>query len=162
MNYVCLPKVVFTDGVEAIAQVFSVHEIVLEQNVTLNYPTILVVNGTEESHQEKKILIGENTVVEGAILLYGNGIAEEVNNTLILEKKSVVTGDIYCDGLCSLYGTVKGSIYTSSFLHKTESTEHRNLIFDGNILNNELPKDFFQISLLENFKNEDAIVLKSL
>ena len=156
------PKVVFVVGTEGNAQIFSTHEIILEKDVKLKYPSVLVVNSDEQSTTQKKINIGEKSLVEGAILLFGNGIIDESKNRLVLEKESEVTGDIYCDGISSIYGSIRGSVFTSSFLHKTENTEYSNLIFNGKIINDDLPNNFFQVSLLENFKSEEPLIIKKL
>ncbi|QQX76501.1 MULTISPECIES: hypothetical protein [Aequorivita] len=156
------PKVIFTAGTQGSAQVFSTHEILVGENVKLFYPSILVVNSNDFPTGRKNVTIGKNSIVEGAILLYGDGIVDEEKNKIILEIDSMVTGDIYCDGMCSIYGKIRGSVFTSSFLHKTEITEYKNLIFNGTVLSTEVPDFFFQVPLMDRFKSMEPLIIKKV
>lgn len=155
------PKVVFRAGTEGNVQVFSTQEIELEKNVKLNYPSVLVVD-SDDASIEKKIIVGKNSVVEGTILLYGNGLIDENKNTLIIENDAEITGDVYCDGKLSLYGIVKGSVFASALLYKTDNSQYYNLIFNGKILTDQLPANYFQVSLLEDFKSKEPLIIKKI
>lgn len=155
------PKVIFRSGTEGIVQVFSTHGIELETDVKLLYPSVLVV-GSDDSLFDRKIVVGENSVVEGTVLLYGNGLISENRNTLTVEKNAEITGDVYCDGKLSLYGVVKGSVFTSALVYKTDNSQYDNLIFNGKILADQLPENYFQVSLLEDFKSKEPIIIKKI
>ena len=155
------PKVVFRSGNQGNVQVFSTHEIELEKDVKLNYPSVLVVS-SDDTSTEKKIIVGESSVVEGTVILYGNGLIDENKNTLIIENDAEITGDVYCDGKLSLYGIVKGSVFASALLYKTDNSQYYNLIFNGKILTDQLPANYFQVSLLEDFKSKEPLIIKKI
>lgn len=155
------PKVVFRSGTEGNVQVFSTHGIELESGVKLIYPSVLVV-GADDSLSEKRIIVGENSIVEGTVLLYGQGLISENRNTLTIERYAEIVGDVYCDGRLSLYGTVKGSVFASALLYKTESSHYDNLIFNGRIFADQIPENYFQVSLLDDFKSREPLIIKKL
>src|SRR5690606_38935655 len=131
------PKVVFQEGFSGNLQVFASSEVVLDSHALLNYPSVIVV-GSNES-EEKTIVFREKSVLNGAVILYGNGLMDESINKIIIEPDAKVTGTIYCDGVLALYGSVNGSVITSSLEHKTLTTNHRNLILNGSIIADKIP-----------------------
>lgn len=154
------PKVIFEEGFKGNVQVFASNEIILESNVSLKYPSALIVSSDTDS--KKSIQVAEDSEVNGVVFLFGNGLATEDKNSILLDPKSTINGDVFCDGVLSLYGTVRGSVYSSAFTHKTPTTNYDNLIFNGKVLPNELPIEYFQISLLKKFESSESILVKKL
>lgn len=154
------PKVVFQEGFIGNLQVFATHEVVLDSRTHLNYPSVIVV-GSNES-EEKNIVLKENSVLNGAVILYGDGLRDESKNKMIIEPNSKVTGTIFCDGVLAIYGSVNGSVITSSLEHKTLTTNHRNLILNGSIIADKIPSPYFQIQPLEKYKTGHPVILKKL
>lgn len=154
------PKVIIHSGFNGNLQVFSSKSIIVESDANLIYPSVLIVNANED--YEKKIILKESSKISGAIILYGEGLKTEKKNKLIIDKGVIITGDIYCDGTLSLYGKVNGSIYSSSFYHKTQGTSYDNLINDGQVSPKKLPEEFFQIPLMEQFENNIPLFVKKL
>jgi len=154
------PKIVFHSGFKGNIQAFASSEIIVERDVKLDYPSVLIVS-SDNMEIEKKIVCGEDSHIKGAVIIKGNGIQTENKNRIIIDETASVTGEVFCDGKLSLYGTVHGSVYTSSFFHKTHSTTYDNLLFNAYILN-DLPEGYFRI--LQNDTNDkpEAVILKKL
>jgi cytoskeletal protein CcmA (bactofilin family) len=154
------PKVIFEDGFRGNVQVFASKEIIIKSDVHLQYPTALIV--ASQADIEKVIHCGENSTVNGVVLLFGNGLATESKNKIIIDPKSTIRGDIFCDGKLFLYGTVKGSVFASQFSHKTQTTNYDNIVFNGKVIPGKLPEAFFQFPLLDKFESDEPIIIKKL
>jgi len=154
------PKVIFHEGFEGNIQVYASKEVVIKSNVKLLYPSVLFVDSKEDI--KKSIVMEEYSSMYGSLVLLGNGLASEDKNRIIIHQNALVYGEVICDGKLSLYGIVKGSVFTSSLLHETNVTEYDNLLFNSQILRNEFSDDFFQIPTLDDFKSEELIFVKKI
>lgn len=154
------PKVIFRESFIGNLQVFSTNEVIVESNVKLAYPSVIVINSKEDTL--KSIVFEGKSTISGAIFLLGDGLKTEDKNKVIIRKGAQVIGDIFCDGKMALYGTLKGSVYASSFIYESEENKYDNLIFNGEIYSNQLPNDFFQIPMLDQFANKTPIFVKKL
>jgi len=155
---VLAPKVVFEAGFKGSLQVIAGAHIETEDNVQLDYPSVLVVSGTND--QLNSIKIGAQCTIAGAVILTGNGLAFEQQQELVVQKDSKIDGLLYCDGVLELYGDVQGTVISSALLYKTSSTRYSNLLKDVSL--SELPKPelFFGIELPELGSGAPLIVKK--
>tara|TARA_R110002072_G_scaffold287464_4_gene453147 strand:+ start:20756 stop:21838 length:1083 start_codon:yes stop_codon:yes gene_type:complete len=154
------PKIVFQEGFKGNLQVFASKEVVMETGTLLAYPSVIVV-GPNES-EGKSIVLKEDSNMNGSILLYGNGLKDESKHKINIGPNATVNGTIYCDGVLALYGTVNGSVIASLLEHKTPTTHHRNLIFNGKILADKIPNPYFQVQTLEKYMTDQPVILKKL
>lgn len=128
-------------------QIFAKNEVIIEPNVTLTYPSSIVINN--RITDEKKIEIGANTKILGGILMNTEQTTEIKNNIITLDKESLVIGDIYCNGILELKGDVIGSVYTNKFEYNTEYTSYSNLLLNTSIDKTALPDDFIHLPFFE-------------
>lgn len=154
------PKIIFESGFVGNIQAYATSGIVLEENVILEYPSVLIVSS--KLNNEKNLICKKGSIVKGCLILNGNGLLTEGNNKMVINENTTVYGSVYCDGVLSLYGTVKGHVVTSALLHKTKTAEYTSLILDGNILSNDVPENVFQIPTGNFTDNQYDIVLKQL
>ncbi|MGJ8664835.1 MAG: hypothetical protein ACSHW7_00580 [Patiriisocius sp.] len=154
------PKIIYESGFMGNTQSFATSEILIEKDAHLQYPSVLFVAGNID--EKSSIEIRERALVEGVVIMDGNGLISEQNKKLVIDKDALVRGDVYCDGELSVYGTVEGSIVASSFKHETKTATYSNLIYGGKIVANKLPDDFFELSIADFFSDSNLIAIKQL
>lgn len=154
------PKIIFESGFVGNIQAYATSGIVLEENVILEYPSVLII--ASNLNNEKNLICKKESIVKGSLILNGNGLLTEGNHRMLIDENALIYGSVYCDGVLSLYGTVKGNVVTSALLHKTKTAEYTSLILDGNILSHEVPENVFQIPTGNLTDNQYDIILKQI
>jgi len=71
-----------------------------------------------------------------------------------------VYGTVYCFGRTQLQGSVFGTVYTDRFFLNTESSNYENVILNGAINRDSLPKEFIVLPLFNdpNYKENYDLV----
>lgn len=126
------PQVVVEKGFKGSLQILASQEITIENNVQLENGSALFV---KTSNDKGTITIDENSIIDGNIVLIDND-SEEITESfskLIMSKGVILTGDIYCQGVSFLNGTINGHVYTSSVGSLKGTEESLNVISDVEI-----------------------------
>lgn len=153
------PVVRISKGFKGNIQVFADKKIMLEENVTLSYPSVLCVYNT--SAEKSQLVINEDSAVYGAVVLFGNPIHSLDDNSVLLKEKTKIVGVVYCTGKLMIEGSVYGSVYTNRIFSQTASANYENCIINGNIDVTKRPDYFISIPLFKN-KNEPYGVFKKV
>lgn len=154
------PKITFEEGFKGTVQAFATKGIELEEKVTLNYPSVLCVYN--QSLDESKIKIKEECHITGAVVLFGNNDTQIDKNTIEIEEKGLLFGDLYCSGKLMLKSNVYGSVYTNRFFLKTASSSYENMISDIEINTEKRPAYFVSIPLFNTQKTTYGVIKKVL
>jgi hypothetical protein len=108
------------------------------------------------------MLLNEGTEICGAILLHGFEIKNHEKNTIVFSKKSLLTGDLYCEGVLEFSGVVHGSVYTNKINTRATSTVYVNSVSDIEIDVTKRPKYFVGIPILANQSLQQYGMLKKV
>lgn len=154
------PKITFEAGFKGTVQAFATKGIELEEKVVLNYPSVICVYNANE--EESKIKIKKESIVSGAVVLFGNSIEALDKNSMEIAEEGLIFGDIYCTGKLFLRSTVYGSVYTNRFFIQTGATSYDNTIADLEINSNKRPTYFISIPLFTTQKTRYGILKKVL
>ncbi len=154
------PKITFEEGFKGTVQAFATIGVELEQKATLNYPSVVCVYN--KTSAKSLIKIKKESKITGAVVLFGNSFENIKNNSIEVDEKSLIFGDIYCSGTLDLKSNVYGSIYTNRFTLKTGTTTHENTISDIEIDATKRPPFFISIPLFDTKKIEYGILKKVL
>lgn len=155
---VIAPKVIIQSGFKGSLQVLAGQQIVLEEQVSLEYPSALVITG--KIQEKSNITLGKACRVAGAIVVPGQGMQAESNHTIIIGEDSQVMGQIYSGGTLELYGNVSGQIIAASLLYKGKSTQYSNLLKDIVLEWPEQPQWLFGVNKDNTFN--PPLVLKKV
>lgn len=155
------PKVAIEAGFEGTIQVFAKESLTIEQEVTLNYPSVVALYNTKED-KNAFMLIEEEFKIAGLVMLFGNDLVHLDENTLEIKEKGKIMGTIYCTGILTLKSDVYGSVYTSKLNHKTTSSSYSNTLADITIDVTKKPKVFIDMPIFNNKNNRYAIIKKVL
>ena len=150
------PSVIVNDGFKGTLQVLATENITVGKACKLRYPSFLGVFKSKED-KEAVIVIGENTVVAGGVLLYST-----ISNTkdpfkMKIKESAKVYGLVYCNGFIEHKGYIYGSLYCEGFTLKTAASLYENHLLNATVNYKKLPNDFVGINLVEKPINEQII-----
>lgn len=149
------PRVEISNGFKGSVQVFATKNIIIEKNSQLEYPSSLVLFNNENNGG---INLSKGSTVKGVISYFSNSVKSNYNAQILLGTKSVVSGEVYCQGNLELKGEVIGSVYTNSFIVHQSGGTYINHIFNGSIDSEKLPNQYAGLS----FSNSSKSVAKWL
>ncbi|MFN3753681.1 hypothetical protein [Flavobacterium sp.] len=153
------PIIKIKKGFKGSIQAFASKKIVLENEITLRYPSIVSVYN--ETDDESEIFIGENSTIYGAIILFGSPMLKIDYNKIELSEKTLVIGDIYCSGKLMIGGAVYGSVFTNRLFSKTKSATYENCIINAEINILKRPDYFISVPLFKS-KSEAFGTIKKI
>lgn len=154
------PKITFEEGFTGTVQAFATKGIELEEKVILKYPSVICV--FNDSANESKIKIKKECQITGAVVLFGNTDNLIDKNTIEIDEKGLLFGDLYCTGKLMLKSNVYGSVYTNKFFLKTTSSSYENMISDIEINTDKRPHYFISIPLFNTQKTTYGVIKKVL
>lgn len=154
------PEIEIQNDTSGYFQAFATQNIRVGKNVTLDYPTALVLNETEtqlantiESNKEKpKLLINPNSIVKGSVLYFGQPKLNNYESQIELKENAIVFGEVYCNQNIDLKGTVLGTVYTNNFITKKSGSIYQNHIYNGTIAIEELSQKYAGVQFLNSKK----------
>jgi len=152
---VIAPKVTVQSGFKGSLHILSDKSVLIEPEVTLLYPSSIIVmekdNMPLEPMQrgEEPIVISDRSLVEG-IVYYNQtkGLNNSVSNGIWIQAYALVRGEVYCVGSIELSGKVAGTVFAESFIANEFGSKHYNHIYNGSIRSNELSEDYGGLPLL--------------
>lgn len=145
------PKIYIKQGFAGNLQAYASESIVLEDSVTLSYPSTLILNEQTASQDYKphSILLGTNSSVLGGILMTTQQYDFRKQPKLTIQKNAVVAGIVFNCGITEIYGAVIGCLNTAETQTLAGGGSYTNHIMDAIISTKRLPKDFICPAWLE-------------
>ncbi|MEO8934109.1 MAG: polymer-forming cytoskeletal protein [Xanthomarina sp.] len=154
------PEIEIQNGVHGIFQSLATKKITVGENCKLSYPSALIIKNkkilyspeieSQNSHSDMRI--GENSVIKGLVIYYGESIDNNYKAQLIIEEDAVVQGQVYCNLNLELKGTVQGSVFASHFIANRAGSIYQNHIYNGHILIDDLPKQYVGLTFDDSRK----------
>ncbi|WP_308993681.1 hypothetical protein QLS71_007895 [Mariniflexile litorale] len=155
---VSAPTVHIMPGFKGNIQIIAKDSVNIEEHVSLLYPSSIYI---KNDNGKASIIINDYSTIAGGIVIDGDTYAGVLNRSLIIHEKATVIGNVYCYGRTQLEGKVIGSICTDKFFLKTKSSNYENVILNGTINRDSLPKDFVELPLfINNFNERKYAVIK--
>ncbi len=157
------PKVIIEKEFIGSMQVFADKEVVVEEDVILQYPSCVVIrSGSSGSEMEKKITLGENAKIYGGLVMDAIGFKAKQENTMIIAENALIVGDIYCNGILEFKGEVVGTIYAHKLQLKTNFSLYSDVLLNAKIDGTRLPKEFVRLPLFQKPQNNEFGIIKDL
>lgn len=157
------PIIEIKDGVSGNFQAFATEQIVIGAQCNLEYPSALILNEkivsvdeTAKKEQPSKlnqIKISSNAVVKGVIAFLSEDTSKNYQPQILIEKEALIVGEVYCERNINLQGTVEGTIYTHSFITKQFGATYSNHIFNGRIIEPDLPQQYCGLQFSNSHQN---------
>jgi hypothetical protein len=122
------PMIIVESGFKGKTQLFAADTVLIQKNVTLQYPSSVVSAGIETSYSH--ILIAEESRVEGTVLAFAE-IEANRNVSVKLGAGSEIYGMVYCAGKMEHLGKIFGSLYCDFFFLQTRQGYYENHMLDA-------------------------------
>ena len=148
-NAVIKSKVIYIEaGFIGTAQLFASEHIILEEDVTFKYPSVLcLIEEDFPTDKSSGINIGTGGQVLGTVLLFSKSPNFRKPLQLTVESEAEIDGLAYCAGKTQLKGVINGSLFSEKLFLKTGSSAYENHLLNGKILD-QLPSEFVTANLL--------------
>ena len=157
-SIICYAKgIVIENNTELNAQFFAQDSIIVGEDCKLTYPSVLALLGKGNSTTNRKIVVGQNTSVKGAVFLYNENYNRKNQAFISIDKGCDVMGEIYSSELLELKGKVLGGVFCKNFLLKTPSSVYENHLMDVTINREALSEHFVSVALTEAINHHQII-----
>lgn len=143
------PKIVIEKEFRGNIQVFASDSIIIDERVTLTYPSVLGLVKNNRSTNISVIVLNENDSISGSIFVYKNDNAVLQQAGLIISPKAVVFGQVYSNGYVDVKGTINGNLMCNKIMLSTASSVYENHLLNAVIDVSKLPEYYTGINLVE-------------
>lgn len=151
------PKIIIEEGFLGVLQLFASDTIIISKNCKLNYPSVLSINRTINSPDNIYASFGENSRFSGVILGYQENNNLKNNLKVSIDKNTIITGQVYVNGLVDLKGKVYGSVACRKFILITPSSVYENHLLNAVIDNTKLPVHFTGINIVSSPSSKSVV-----
>lgn len=155
-------SVFFESYFEGMLQVFASKKVIVHKNAKLLFPSTIVVNSLNTESEELGIVVSENSVFEGLLLLK---TPKKERSKIIIEREVSFKGLVYSTGILETKSNLKGSIFAQELGLKTTYSEYSNVLLDVNLelLSFGKNKASLSYSIFSQFTtNRQSIIIKEI
>lgn len=156
------PEVEFESGFKGNVQVIAHKMIKCNDEVTLEYPSSLVLNELtrNDGDGENGISIGANSKVLGGVLLVSQNPNFRKPVQLRIDESAIIGGLVYNSGTTELKGKLLGHLYTNAFNLKVGGGQYGNHLLNTTISSRQLPDNFILPNWLSDQKVDESKIIK--
>ena len=144
-------SIIVEDGFQGEVQLFAQDSLIIGKECHLGYPSVACLSSMQVNNLNMSV--GENSLIEGTILVYQPHLAAK-KPQLTLKEGVLIRGQVYHQGHINLLGTIHGSLYCESFYLKTERAYYENHLLDNEIDFLKLPRHFVSIDLINGYHDQ--------
>ncbi|AOW22061.1 hypothetical protein LPB138_08865 [Urechidicola croceus] len=161
------PKIEIANGVTGTIQAFATKEIIVGKQCNLQYPSAFVLNekvitqrqSTDNQQQStNQLSIDSSSSIKGIVCFLSENDTKNFKPQIILQPNATIVGEVYCEKNFELSGTVKGMVYTDSFIAPQFGSVYINHIFNGKIIEPDISEQYCGLQ----FNNTQNKVVKWL
>lgn len=157
-NVLCYANgIVVERNTSANAQFFAQDSIQIGENCALNYPSTVALIAKDPATFQRKITVGENTIINGSVFLINEKKHSKIHAFIALNKDVDIMGEVYSSELLEIKGKVRGSVYCSKLLLRTPSSVYENHLMDVTINRELLSEHFVGAALTEEINLHEII-----
>lgn len=144
------PKIIIKSGFKGNLQAFAFDSIIVEEDVTLAYPSVLGIVQGKNPFSGSAVIMNKNDTLSGNIFAYGiDQPASQKKVAVSIAEKAVVYGQVYSAGFADIKGSIFGSLLCKNILLSTSSSVYENHLLNAVIDRSRLPAGYVGINLLE-------------
>ncbi|MGZ4055070.1 MAG: hypothetical protein ACXVPU_06515 [Bacteroidia bacterium] len=152
---VAAPKIILEKGCKGNLQAFASDSIIVEKDVSLDYPSVLGIVKNKLT-QTSIIILNENDSVSGNVFSVKK--EDDIKNTGILIKKDAyIKGQVYTNGYADEQGTIAGSLTCRNTLLQTSASVYEDHLLNATIDESKLSAYFAGISLVKESTKKAVI-----
>jgi hypothetical protein len=151
------PSIIIESGFNGSFQSFASDSILIGDNCKLKYPSVIAISNTLVDNINPCIFIGKQTSVNGIILNYMEKSNNQKEPYINIASKTLITGEIYCNGSVEHRGIVKGSICCNKFILQTPTSFYDNHLLDAVVDPNLMPVNFVGINFVSQIQKQGVV-----
>lgn len=136
------PIVKLQTGFRGQLQIIASKEVIIEENVLLDYPSIIAMTQIEPN-KASILRLAPQSLIKGTCILLKHRQAFNTLPSASLDKGSKLEGTLYVQGHVDLKGTVQGRLFCQKFMLQTALSIYSNHILDGCISDEPLQNPLF-------------------
>lgn len=141
------PHIEIMDSVEGTFQAFASESITVGRDVSLNYPSALVLIDNIDISEDQRdsidgISLNSGSTITGSILHLGSSTDPYQRAKIRLSKNSLVRGEVYSDETIELLGSIEGSVYTHQVEVSEKGSVYKNHLYNTSINSTNVPTSF--------------------
>lgn len=145
------PYIKFMKGSNSQVQAFASDSLTVEDNVNLQFPSVLCLMSSTNNTGSSHLTIGKKTTISGNILAGSFGNSGVANVSVSINELSTIIGQVYCYGSLDLKGKVYGGVYTNKIILKTGASVYENHLLNSEINASKLPDKFASGNIISNY-----------
>lgn len=126
------PKIILLENFVGSLQCFATDSIIVSKNSKLKYPSVLCLHGNAKNSTLPLVFLDDSVKVNGLIIVEGKHKRKD-DTMLILNDGCTIQGQILCDGLLSIKGSVYGSVSCRKFILLSNDCIYMNYIHNAQI-----------------------------
>jgi len=152
------PSISIGENFKGALQAFATDQIEVASGVTLDYPSVLLLNPKDNFRNSNipKITIEPNTEINAAIAyLKGSNpqLENNVTSHIHIKENAIVNGQIFSSYNLNLEGQVFGHVITNQFLTPYRGSYYINHVFNVNMASKPVSLHFSGLLFQSNLKN---------
>lgn len=151
------PKIIFEKDFKGNLQAFASDSIIINENVILQYPSVLGLVQGIDSVKIGAIVLNKGSVVSGNIFVNTSEKSSLKQAGVIIKDGAIVTGQIYCNGFADIKGTINGSLMCTKIMLVTPSSVYENHLLNAVIDISQLSKYYVGINLVQESKVKKVV-----
>lgn len=137
------PEIYIDNSDTSFFQAFATDTLVLMEKSVLIYPSVLaVIKDPSKKEAEPVLKVEKDARIAGSILVYEEQTNHKNYPMLKIEEGATVFGEVYCNGLSHLQGTIFGTAIVFKLRLKSHSSEYDNHLLNSVIDGNKIPPGF--------------------
>jgi len=148
------PKVRISGNFRGSFQIIASDTVIVEKGSCLEYPSsVLIFPQTFKTDITGFLSVDEHVNIFGCVALI-NSAGNNNKGKVLLNKGSLITGQVYCNSNIEMLDSVVGSLYTSRFIIETSRAYYENHLMDAVISGVDISKYFIFPELIPHTKKE--------
>lgn len=146
------PYIQIENEYEGALQLMAKDSISVGSNVTLNYPSSLLLYDSKSVKEVTgAIKTGQNTQIFGDVIAYQKEYNYRDKISILIGSNSTIVGTVYVNGIVDLINsTVKGSVYCHLLSSKSGGSTYENTLINTTISLKQQPKEFVGGEILKD------------
>jgi len=144
------PYIEIQSGFTGSLQGFATDSVFIGSQSHLTYPSAMSLITNNSGSSQNNFLISESSRIDGLVYVKSNQ-PDKDHTFLSIGNNAVINGQVFCDGLMEMQGTLFGNLVCRKFILFTPSSVYENYLLNVNINSNDLDDDF--AFLIPDFRN---------
>jgi len=150
------PYIKVEENVSGTAQIFASDSMYIGKNCVFHYPSVIgLISNKINAGKIASVILDEGDSINGAVFADNEMPSTQRQVYLLVNKNTVINGDVYTNGTLDLKGAVYGFVTCNRITLKTMLGQYDNYLLDATIDAKKVSRNF--VGSLLSYSNQKAI-----